>query len=129
MMTYTQLQHNRRKFLALTGLTVAEFERLLPAFSRAYQRLYPTDQTVEGQRRRRNAGSGRKGVLHRPEEKLLFILVYLKTYPLQVVIGELFALSQPQANHWIQRLLPVLQVALEDLGVRPESLFHNWGFA
>ena len=25
-----------------------------------------------------------------------------------------------QANHWIRRLLPVLQAALDDLGVRPE---------
>jgi hypothetical protein len=58
--------------------------------------------------------------LPRPEEKLLFILVYLKTYPLQVLMGELFDLSQPQANHWIHRLLPVLQAALDDLGVRPE---------
>ena len=29
------------------------------------------------------AGGGRKGVLSRPEQKLLFILVYLKTYPIQ----------------------------------------------
>jgi hypothetical protein len=120
MMTYAELQSNRRTFLALTGLTVPQFEPLLTAFCRAYQRLYPPDQTVEGQPRRRFAGGGRKGLLHRPEDKLLFILAYLKTYPLQVVFGELFGLSQPQANHWIGRLLPVLQVALDDLGVRPE---------
>jgi hypothetical protein len=58
--------------------------------------------------------------LHRPEEKLLFILVYLKMYPVQVIQGELFGLSQPQANHWVHRLLPVLQIALDDLGVCPE---------
>jgi hypothetical protein len=120
MMTYTQLRRNRRKFMAVTGLTVPEFESLLAAFSRAYQRTQPPGQTVEGQPRQRSAGGGRKGLLHRPEDKLLFILVYLKTYPLQVVIGELFGLSQPQANHWIGRLLPVLQAALDDLGVRPE---------
>src|SRR3954463_1882646 len=120
MMTYTALQSDRRKFLALTGLTVPEYQRLLTAFCRANQRLYPTDQTVAGQPRQRSAGGGRKGLLPRPEEKLLFILVYLKTYPLQVVMAELFGLSQPQANHWIHRLLPVLQAALDDLGVCPE---------
>jgi hypothetical protein len=120
MTTYTTLQRDRRKFLALTGLTVPEFQVLLPAFSRAYQRLYPTNQTVEGQPRQRSAGGGRKGLLHRPEEKLLFILFYLKTYPLQAVLGELFDLSQPQANHWVHRLLPVLRAALDDLDVRPE---------
>jgi hypothetical protein len=65
--------------------------------------------------------------LHRPEEKLLFILVYLKTYPLQVIMGKLFGLSQPQANHWIHRLLPVLQASLDDLGVCPERNPAHFG--
>jgi hypothetical protein len=120
MVTYEQLQTDRREFLALTGLTLPEFQLLLTAFPRAYQRLYPTNQTTEGQPRQRSAGGGRKGRLHRPEDRLLFILVYLKTYPLQVVMGELFELSQPQVNSWIHRLLPVLQEALDDLGVCPE---------
>jgi hypothetical protein len=120
MVTYERLQADRREFLALTGLTLPEFQLLLTAFPRAYQRLYPTNQTTEGQPRQRSAGGGCKGLLHRPEDKLLFILVYLKTYPLQVVMGELFDLSQPQVNYWIHRLLPVLQEALDDLGVCPE---------
>jgi hypothetical protein len=58
--------------------------------------------------------------LQQPEDKLLFLLVYLKTYPLQAVMGELFDLSAPQVNYWIHRLLPVLRSALDDLGVLPE---------
>ncbi len=54
------------------------------------------------------------------EEKLLFVLVYLKTYPLQVVLGELFDISTARANYWLQRLLPVLKRALDYLGVMPE---------
>ncbi len=99
MTTYTTLHEDRRKSLALTGLTVPKFQVLLPAFSRAYQRLYPANRTVAGRPRQRSAGGGRRGLLHRPEDKLLFILVYLKAYPLQAVLGELFGLSQPQANH------------------------------
>src|SRR4051794_26653331 len=120
MVRYETLQADRRRFLALTGLTLPEFQRLLTAFPRAYQRIYPASQTTEGQPRRRSVGGGRKGSLHRPEDQLLFILVYLKTYPLQVVMGELFGLSQPQVNHWIHRLLPVLQGALDELGFCPE---------
>src|SRR5207253_8140054 len=44
----------------------------------------------------------------------------LKTYPLQVVMAELFGLSQPQANHWLGRLLPALRDALDDLGALPQ---------
>jgi DDE superfamily endonuclease len=120
MVTYERLQADRRQLLALTGLTLPEFRLLLSAFPRAYQRLYPASQTTEGQPRQRAAGGGCKGRLQRPEDKLLFILVYLKTYPLQVVMGELFGVSQPRVNYWIHRLLPVLQGALDDLGVCPE---------
>jgi hypothetical protein len=120
MVTYETLQDNRRQFLALTGLTASEFQLLLTAFPQAYQNLHPTDQTVEGQPRQRTLGGGRRGQLPRYEDKLLFILVYLKTYPLQAVRGELFDLSQPRVNYWIHQLLPVLQKALENLGDRPE---------
>ena len=54
------------------------------------------------------------------EDKLLFILVYQKTNPLQTMHGLQFELSQPQTNYWIHHLLPVLQRALAALGVAPE---------
>jgi hypothetical protein len=120
MLTYAQAKSNRRKFLALTGLTPKEFKLLLPAFERAYAVAYPATKTLTGATRQRQAGGGRKSALGTPEQKLLFVLVYLKTYPLQILLGEVFELSQPQANEWIHRLLPVLQQALKALGVRPE---------
>src|SRR5919198_3425812 len=120
MITYKALRSDRRQFLALTGLTPPEFQRLLSAFPRAYQRLYPANQTAAGQPRRRSVGGGCKGRLEQPEDKLLFLLVYLKTYPLQAVMAELFGLSTPQVNYWIHRLLPVLRSALDALGVLPE---------
>src|SRR5690349_9047779 len=65
MVTYERLQADRRGFLAFTGLTLPEFQLLLTAFPRAYQRLYPTNQTTEGQPRQRSAGGGCKGLLQR----------------------------------------------------------------
>src|ERR1700724_2429189 len=100
MITYKTLQTDHRQFLALTGLTLSEFQRLLTAFPQAYQQLYPAHRT-EGQPRQRSVGGGCKGRLEQPEDKLLFLLVYLKTYPLQAVMGELFDLSQPRVNYWI----------------------------
>jgi len=120
MVTYKALRGDRRQFMALTSPTLSEFQRLLTAFARAYQKLYPVNRTVAGQPRQRSVGGGCKGRLEQPEDKLLFLLVYLKTYPLQAVMGELFDLSTPQVNYWIHRLLPVLRSALEDLGVLPE---------
>ncbi len=101
-------------------LTVKEFKVLLPAFSAAYQRTYESNETLAKRPRRRRLGGGRRGQLDTPEQKLLFILVYQKTYPLQTVMGELFGFSQAAANQWIHRLLPVLQEALTALGVMPQ---------
>jgi len=120
MITYKRLKTQRRRFLALTGLTLVEFEDLLPAFQKAHAKSYPSRLTLTGQPRQRWVQAGRRGGLSCLEDKLLFVLVYLKTYPLQVVLGELFGMGASQANYWLQRLLPVLQAALEGLGVMPE---------
>jgi len=93
---------------------------LLPAFESAYHALYPLNQTAEGKTRQRLPGSGTKGTRGTVEDKLLFILVYQKTYPLQTMHGLQFGLSQPQTHYWIHRLLPVLQRARADLNMTPE---------
>src|SRR5215217_2522979 len=120
MLAYSTLRRERRKFLAFTGLTLKEFRALLPAFTEAYCRKYAGHKTLAGKKRKRQAGGGRRGLLPTPEQKLLFILVYLKAYPLQVVMGELFGISQAAANQWIHRLLPVVQRALDEMGLKPE---------
>lgn len=120
MLDYETLTQDDRKFVALTGLTPPEFQQLLPAFARAYARAFPPNKTQAGEPRQRRAGGGRKAVLLRPGDKLLFILVYQKAYPLQELLGSLFDLSQPRVNRWVHRLLPILTRALDRLGVLPE---------
>jgi Helix-turn-helix of DDE superfamily endonuclease/DDE superfamily endonuclease len=120
MITYARLLQQPRRFLALTGLIPAEFIDLLPAFEQSYAEFYPRNFTMQGQPRQSCPGAGRPSVLGNSATKLLFLLVYLKTYPLQVVLAELFGLSTSQANAWLHRLLPVLQRALAQLGVLPE---------
>jgi len=120
MLEYTKLKSDRRRFLALTGLTPKEFRALLPPFEQAYQRRYEGPKTLAGRKRKRQVGGGRDGMLTPIEQKLLFILVYQKTYPLQVIQGELFGMGQSSANQWVHRLLPVLHDALTSMGVMPE---------
>ncbi len=120
MLTYDELKESPRKFVSFTSLTSDEFDLLLPAFERAYLRKHPASKTKTGTTRKRKAGAGRKGSLSSIEQKLLFALVYQKSYPLQSVMGELFGMGQPQANEWIHSLLPILKQALDDLGFAPE---------
>jgi hypothetical protein len=120
MLSYNKLQDRPRDFLAATSLTLDEFQQFLPAFQRAYEQRYPYELTRAGTPRQRRLGGGAKGVLQNFEDKLLFILVYQKTNPLQTMHALQFGLSQPQANYWIHQLLPVLQQALAALGLAPE---------
>jgi hypothetical protein len=54
-----------------------------------------------------------------PEDRLLFILVYLKTSTLQVVHGRWFGMVQGNAHQWLHVLLPALLAALRALGAAP----------
>ena len=120
MLNYQALKNKPREMLAATGLKKNEFEALLLAFAESYEAHYPADRTVSGQARQRRKGGGNKGKLASIEDKLLFILVHEKTYPLQTMLGLQFGLTQGRVNEWIHRLTPILQEALTQLGLRPE---------
>ena len=119
MLTYAELQKKPKKLLALTGLARREFDELLPVFTQALAAA-KTPASPRRRKRQRAPGGGRKPGLGTVEDQLLFILVYTKTYPLQVVQGEMFGMSQSSANEWIHSLLPVLRETLDQLGVLPE---------
>jgi Helix-turn-helix of DDE superfamily endonuclease/DDE superfamily endonuclease len=120
MLIYNELKNKPRAFLTATGLKLNEFEKLLPVFQTAYEKKYPPELTQEGKPRQRQIGGGATGALPKSEDQLFFVLVYQKTTPLQTMHGLHFGVSQPQANAWIHRLLPVLQQALRALGEAPE---------
>ena len=122
MLDYEKLKKDPKRFLLLTGLTRREFEALLPQFENAYRQLYPTNskRTQAGRKRRRRVGGGRRGKLSNMTERLLFVLVYQKAYPLQAIQAELFEMDQSSASRWIQRLLPALRTALAAMGLLPE---------
>lgn len=61
-----------------------------------------------------------------PSDKLLFILSYLKNYPLQTYHGLQFELSQSKTNEQIHRLLPKLKRALEILECKPAREAHEF---
>jgi len=120
MLKYEELRKNKKQFLALTGITIEEFEKLLPVFERAYERKNPPDKTLKGKKRKRKVGGGRGSELNNKEQKLMFTLVYHKSYPLQELMAVVFEMSQAQVNYWIHRLLPILLVALDEMGLLPE---------
>ena len=118
MLSYDKVKDKPTVLLAFTGLTQPEFEELLVAFGRAWEQSRMTELTACRERQRQH-GSGRKASLATAADSLLFILFYLKTYPLQAVLAFFFDLSQAQANEWIYRLAAVLKLALAELACLP----------
>jgi len=119
MLTYKALAKQPTRLQAMTTLRPAEFAALRPHFAEAFGATQSAEKTQAGQPRRRQPGGGRKARLARLEDKLLFVLIYEKTYPLQTAHGLMFGLSQPQTNDWLQRLQPILTTAIERAGHAP----------
>ncbi len=120
MLRYVELKEKPKEFLAATGLTDEEFQALLVTFEKCYQLSSKPKAKPVKKKKQRATGGGRKGKLLDKRDKLLFVLIYQKTAQLQTMHGLQFGLSQPQTNYWIHRLLPVLQMSLSKMGMKPE---------
>jgi Helix-turn-helix of DDE superfamily endonuclease len=116
---FLDIQTRPTEVLDLTSVTVDEFRQLVPPFETAFQ-AYMAQWRLDGRpRTARRYTTYQNSPLPTPEDRLLFILVYLKTYPLQVVQGRLFGMGQSKAHQWIHVLLVVLQATLRTLGDAP----------
>jgi hypothetical protein len=133
MLQYRDLPRHTTEVLDLTSLTVDEFTALVAPFEAAFL-CYMADWTLHGRRRQaRRYTTYRNCPLPTPEDRLLFILVYLKQHPTQLLHGRLFGMRQSKATQWIHVLLPVLRNALRTLGDAPcrsvEALREQLGMA
>src|SRR5262245_3864884 len=85
----------------LYALTLEECQTLVPPFEAAFQ-AHMTAWRLDGKPRAARQFTVYKNCpLPTPEDRLFFILVYLKTSALQVVQGRLFGMGQSKANQWI----------------------------
>src|SRR2546421_5547465 len=112
---FTELQSRPMEFLDFTSLTLDEFQQLVPPFEAAFHARMAVWR-MDGQPRTARRFTVYKNYpLPTPEDRLLFILTYLKTSALQVVQGRLFGMVQGKTNPWIHVLLPALPAALRGL--------------
>jgi hypothetical protein len=119
MASYSELSQNPSKFLALTGYTLEEFQALLPHFRSQFED-YVKAKTLDGKARlKRRYTDYQNSPLPSIEDKLLFILIYLKQGTTQEMHATLFGMHQPDANQWIHLLHPILNQTLASLGELP----------
>ena len=119
MLRYASERDKTNQILNLTSLTVEQFEQLVDPFEQAFVRHMQL-WTMEGKPRTARAYSAyANSPLPTKEDRLLFLLCYLKVAALQVAHGALFGMTQPNANKWLHLLLLVLHQTLRDLGDAP----------
>jgi Helix-turn-helix of DDE superfamily endonuclease len=133
MLRYRELPTHTTEVLDLTSLTVEELTALVLPFEAAFLD-YMTAWTLHGRRRQARRYTTYKNCpLPTAEDRLLFILVYLKQNPTQLLHGRLFGMRQSKATQWIHVLLPVLRNTLRALGDAPsrsmEALSQHLGVA
>jgi len=107
------------QFLDCTSVTLDAFQPLVPPFEAAFQARMTAWRMDGKPRTARQFRVYQHCPLPTPEDRLLFILVSLKTYALQVVQGRLFGMGQGKANQGMHVLLPALLAALRALGAAP----------
>ena len=108
------LIRDNRQMKALTGLSQAQFDHLLPVFSDIYQatqqHTYATG--VASGTRRRKPGGGSQGKRRTIADKLRFVLSYDKTYPTFDVLGTPFDMVRSKAHENLPKLSPILDDTL-----------------
>jgi Helix-turn-helix of DDE superfamily endonuclease len=116
---FADVQSRPTEFLDLTSVTPDEFQLLVAPFETAFHAHMAAWRLDGKPRTARQFAVYKNCPLPTPEDRLFFLLTYLKTYSLQVVQGRLCGMGQSKANQWIHALLPVLLAALRTLGDAP----------
>ena len=84
---FADLQARPTEFLDCTSLTLDEFQQLVPPFEAAFQAHMAAWRLDGKPRTARKFSVYQNCPLPTPEDRVLFILAYVKTYGLQVVQG------------------------------------------
>lgn len=107
-----------RQAKALTGCSLGMLYELLPVFEQLFREAVAS--RIPAADRSRAIGGGKKGVLRTTEDKLVYVLLYLKAYPTYDVLSAIFNLDRAPACRRVQQLLPVLEATLGRKIVLPE---------
>ncbi|OAV73113.1 hypothetical protein Barb6_00532 [Bacteroidales bacterium Barb6] len=118
-MKYDRIRKNPTQLLSLTGFDVTEFEAFLPTFKYHWEE-YHSHFTLADKIRERITYNRKTSKIPLIEDKLLFVLSYLKNNPLQEYHGAACNMSQPQFNDRFCLLSDILCRTLKTLGKLPD---------
>lgn len=117
-LTFEEIRKNKKQLISLTTLIESEFMELCEYF-KAQHDLHFSKKNLLGQKRKRTFKFKKNNTFKCVEDLLLFLLIYLKTYPLQEVYAAQNCMTQPQVANWLKLSKTFLRKSLKDLGCLP----------
>ncbi len=108
-MDIEKLLSDERTSQAVIGVNKVVFEKLLPEFETGLKKSI----------KKNPYRGGRPDRLKTSEEKLFFILYYLKNYPTYDVLGFQFGLHRSCAYRKVNRFMKALKISLKKCGALP----------
>ena len=121
MINTKQIFSQSRVTQATLGVSLDEFQKLLPVFSKCL-----VDYRIQiTPHRKRAVGGGKKGDLPTAEDKLLYILLYLKLYPTYDALSVLVDHCRSKCGDSVKFFLPVLEMTLGRKLALPKRHGHS----
>jgi hypothetical protein len=108
---YRNIVKDSAQVLGVSGLQPEEFSALSLVFD-VFWHTRMKHMTFEGKPRTRTYKPRQGSALAEADDRLLFVLSYLKLNPLQEEHASKYGLRQPKVCLWLGHLLPVLEASL-----------------
>ena len=112
-----------RTIRAVIGMNREKFDALVPYFSAAHQQIQ--EERYKNKEIKRLPTGGKQSVFSSDDERLFFVLFYLKTYPTFDVLGFHFGLSAGHAHDYAEFFMRILKRALIDMDMLPKETIEN----
>ena len=119
MLPLQRIFNDKRTLQAVLCISVDHFHALANDLERLHAKSY------EYPGRRRAVGAGRKSKLATPQDRLAFILFYLKVYPTFDLLGVFADLNRSECCRWVHHLLPLLEQALGQRQLLPKRQIRS----
>lgn len=117
-LNYKRLKEKSSLIKSATGLSLKEFDCLVPTFEISWN-SHISKYTFEGKKRNRSRTVRKNSTFKCIEDMLIFILYDYRHNPTQDFMGLHFGLTQPKVAAWIKILDPLLLASLKKLNLIP----------
>ena len=109
---------DERFFKSFTGVDWSRYQKLRSVFEEVFEE-YRERTLVSPSKRKRAKGGGRRPKLPTIDDKLVFTLHYLKSYPTFDNLASTFSMSRGSANGLLHKYAELLKTSLGRLSVLP----------